>query len=389
MLIELNVIKLEEKETAMAKLVKVCQVLSEQGFKFNDFEPSKKINQKTYFKTLQDIVEKYPNINLEEVIEKTGVDINYKIGQSIRVAKQVANGTIKMKITEEEKKILVDLGVIKLEKESVIGKLVKVCQALAKQGFDFKKFKYTGKMLADIAKEYPNINIEAVMNETGVDCDYRIGNYVVKARQMVNGTIKEMLMEDDEEKILRKLGVISEKETAMEKLVKVCQALAKQGFEFDKFAASKTVENKNYYKRLKDIAKEYKNINIEDIMNETGVDCDYQIGSIIIRARQAVNNKTKAKTPLTEEEKKILVDLGVIKLEKESVIGKLVKVCQALAKQGFDFGKFKYTGKALADIAIEYPNINIEAVMNETGVDLDYEIGRYVFTARRNSKSNN
>ncbi len=98
-------------------------------------------------------------------------------------------------------------------------------------------------------------------------------------------------MEDDEEKVLRKLDVIIEKkETAMEKLVKVCQALAKQGFEFDKFAASKTVENKRYYKTLKDLEKEFPNINIETVMNETGVDYDYKIGNSI---RSAIRNRKR------------------------------------------------------------------------------------------------
>ncbi len=98
----------------------------------------------------------------------------------------------------------------------------------------------------------------------------------------VTGVLKDFVeLEDDIENI--------ENETAMSKLVKVCQALAEQGFQFDKFVLSKSIENKQYKKTLKDIAEEYPNINIEEVINTTGVERDYNIGENIAVARR--NNK--------------------------------------------------------------------------------------------------
>ena len=60
-------------------------------------------------------------------------------------------------------------------------------------------------------------------------------------------------------------------------------------------------------------------------------------------------------------------------------MSEFVRVCEALAKQGFDFQKFVYmksgVNKTLADVEQECPGINIAKVLEETGVELEYELG--------------
>mgnify|MGYP005781579959 FL=1 len=92
--------------------------------------------------------------------------------------------------------------------------------------------------------------------------------------------------------------------------------------------------------------------------------------------------------PITEEERRKLIALKVARLDKESTMSTFVRVCESLSKQGFEFSKFKFTksivekgkkkslDKTLEDIQRESPNIDMTRVLEETGVDLNYSIGR-------------
>lgn len=323
-----------ENETAIAKLVKVCQALEEQGLQFNNFAITKSINKKLYLKTLQDIVKENPNINIEEVMEKIGIDIHYKIGYKIQRARSAVNGTRKIPMTEEEKNALVKLGVIDLENETSIAKLVKVCQALADQGFQFKNFVTSKtinknlyfKTLREIAEENPNINIEKVMEETGVNIDYAISDKIQKARGAANGTRKKPITEE-EKSILVKLGVIDlENETAISEFVRVCKALEKQRFEFGHFSYTKVIGKKQHYKTLKDIAEECPNIDMEQVIKEANVDYNYKFANK--RAAAQMSIRGIGNCTIIEEEKNVLIELGVIK---------------AKSKDGQEIGKASFT----------------------------------------------
>ncbi len=105
---------------------------------------SRRIDGKDIYITLEDIGQEYPNIDIIKVIEEAGVKLNYSLGGSRRNAISAVKGTGTSVITEEEKQKLVELGVISLEKEeSAMSKFVRVCEALAKQEFDFENFKYS------------------------------------------------------------------------------------------------------------------------------------------------------------------------------------------------------------------------------------------------------
>ena len=101
--------------------------------------------------------------------------------------------------------------------------------------------------------------------------------------------------------------------------VRVCEALARQNFQFDKFNYSKKVikdgQKKKVKKTLTDIQQEYPNIDISKVIEETGVDIDYSIGGAKNNAIQAAQGK--GNTPITEEEKQKLIQLGVINLESK------------------------------------------------------------------------
>ena len=388
-LINMGVISLEKKESVMSEFVRVCEALARQGFDFKNFKGSKTINKKTILKTLADIHEEFPSIDIIKVLKETGVSLDYSVGRQKNAALQSVKENAKTPITEEEKQKLISLGVINLEKkESEMSKFVRVCEALARQGFDFKSFIYSktitedgkkkkvNKTLADVQEEYPNIDIIKVLKETGVSLDYSIGRQQKGAVQATQGKGTYTITEEEKQELIE-LGVVSlEKESSMSEFVRVCEALSRQGFDFKNFVYMRNRVNKT----LADIQGECPNIDMAKVLEETGVELNYKFSSKKGNAVKAVQGKGTYK--ITEEEKQKLINMGVISLEKkESVMSEFVRVCEALARQGFDFKNFKGSKtinkktilKTLADIHEEFPSIDIIKVLEETGVELNYK----------------
>ena len=408
-LIQLGVLNLE-KESAMSTFVRVCESLSRQNFNFNSFSFTKQIEKngkkKTVSKTIEDIQNEYPNIDITKVIEETGVTINYPIGTSKNQAGQAAQGKGHCLLTNKEKQKLIQVGVLNLEKESAMSTFVRLCESLSRQNFNFNNFIFTKqiktkngknqtvyKTLEDIHQEYPEIDIERIIEETGVSLNYNIGTSKDTALGASKGRGTTLISKVEKQKLI-KMGVINlEKESSVSVFVRVCESLNKQGVDFSKFVYTKAIIDEDGKKRyrvgktLADIAQEFPNIDIDKVLEETGVESDYPIGSIKTRAMQSIKG-TIDDMPITEEEKQKLIKMGVVKLEKDRTMSVFVRVCESLNKQGLDFSKFVYTkaiidedgkkrygvGKTLADIAQEFPEIDIEKVIEETGVDLEYSI---------------
>ena len=138
---------------------------------------------------------------------------------------------------------------------------------------------------------------------------------------MRGGKQTTLITEDEKQKLI-KMGVISlEKETSMSIFVRVCEALQTQGFNFREFIFSKQIkiengETKQVYKTLENIKQEYPEIDVERIIEETGVDLKYSIGSSKNQATAAARGN-KTTTTITEEEKNKLICMGVITLESK------------------------------------------------------------------------
>ena len=106
-----------------------------------------------------------------------------------------------------------------------------------------------------------------------------------------------------------------EDEHAITTFVRVCEALAKQGFDFKKIFYSRRIDGKDIYITLEDIGQEYPNIDIIKVIEEAGVKLNYSLGGSRRNAISAV--KGTGTSVITEEEKQKLVELGVISLEKD------------------------------------------------------------------------
>lgn len=207
----------------------------------------------------------------------------------------------------------------KIEDEHAMTTFVKVCEALARQGFDFKNFVYmrnrVNKTLADIQGECPNIDMAKVLEETGVELNYKFSSKKGNAVKAVQGKGTYKITEEEKQKLIN-MGVISleKKKSVMSEFVRVCEALARQGFDFKNFKGSKTINKKTILKTLADIHEEFPSIDIIKVLEETGVELNYKFSLQKNKTGQAVQGK--GTTPITEEEKQKLDALGVIDLEE-------------------------------------------------------------------------
>lgn len=394
-----------EKERFIERFIRVCESLKKQEFNFNNFTYTKVIEEngekKIKFKTLGDVMLECPNIDIDKILEETGVKLNYSIGRGKTIAGMAIQDKGGYSIKDDEKLKLIQWKIVNLEKETSMEKFLRVCEALSRQNFDFKNFNFSErikkngkkmqryKTLRDIVKEYSNIDIEKVLEESDVTLDYSIGSAKGQAIQY-NKDNKTNLLPEYIQKRLIKLGVIGlEKESIMLVFVRVCESLEKQEFDFENFHPTKLVEKNGKkikkYKTLEDISEEYSNLDIKKVLDETGVDLDYSIGYAKGQALAAISGKRKIL--IEEEEEKKLMKMGVIKLEKQTSMSIFLNVCEELYKQNFNFrelktvisfkekGKRKERNTTLRDIKEEYPNIDMEKILEETGVDLDYTIG--------------
>ena len=105
-----------KRETAIARFVRVCEALNKQKFKLDEFKFSRIIvlngKKRQVGKTLEDVQKEYPDIDIDKVLEETGVELSYSLGNAKTIAGNAIRG-IGSPITKEEKKRLIELGVIK------------------------------------------------------------------------------------------------------------------------------------------------------------------------------------------------------------------------------------------------------------------------------------
>ena len=171
------------------------------------------------------------------------------------------------------------------------------------------------KTLADIQGECPNIDMAKVLEETGVELNYKFSSKKGNAMKAVQGKDTVLITEEEKQKLIE-LGVVSleKEESKMSEFVRVCEALARQGFDFKNFKGSKTINKKTILKTLADIHEEFPSIDIIKVLEETGVELNYKFSLQKNKTGQAVQGK--GTTPITEEEKQKLDALGVIDLEE-------------------------------------------------------------------------
>ena len=308
--------------SAISRTLEICKILKESGVNLSQIQLSKKINEKRRRILLKEIEKK--GIDIKKIIEENRLDGEFRIGQQIITLRQAYNNKGECTITEEEKKLAERLGLIESNKKNVLSETLEICKILKERGIDLseiqlsksinRKRKYI--LLKEI--EQDGIDIQKIIKENELNGKFKLGENISRLRVAYNGNgIYEIT--EKEKKLAKELGLINKKKyTRTAEKLGVCKILKENGVDLSKIQLSKKINGKPQYILLKEIEQE--GIDIEKIIKENGLDGELKLGQDIREVRKAYKGKETYK--ITEEEKRIAEELGLIKTKDGQEIGK-------------------------------------------------------------------
>ena len=203
------------KKSAVAETLEICKTLKESGVDLSKIQLSKIINGKRKKILLKEIEQE--GIDIEKIIEEKGLDGEFKFGRKIEKLRTAYNGKGSYKITEEEKRLAEELGLIELDNRSAISKTLEICKILKESGVDLSKIQITktinGKSKNILLKEIEQeeIDIEKIIKEKGLDGGFKLGLQIGSLRAAYNGKGGYKITEE-EKRLAEELGVIKTKD---------------------------------------------------------------------------------------------------------------------------------------------------------------------------------
>lgn len=193
------------KEKVQEETLRIARILNDEGVDFSKIQLSK--NNK--FILLEEI--KQVGIDMQKVIEENKLDGKFEIGKQIMYLRKAYSYQEMYRMSEDERKEIEKLGL--LERESVISKTLRVARILSENGIDLTKIKLSKKvgekqeylLLKEI--EQDGIDIQKIIEENGLDEDFKLGMRVVNLRTAYNdsGTYR---ITQEEKKEAEELGLI-------------------------------------------------------------------------------------------------------------------------------------------------------------------------------------
>jgi len=362
-------------KTSISELLDILEILQSEGIDINKIPQSKRENGKQISTTLLDIN--------QGIIQKYGLDKDYKIGWKIRHMLQAYKGYGRYVITDEDRIKIEKLG-FDAEKETSVAELLRILEILHLEGIDVKKVpkskttngKQFSATLLDINQD--GIDIHKIIQKHGLDKDYKIGRKINYMLQAYKGCGTCVITKEDRIKIER-LGFNEEKGSSVEELLRILEILQSEGVDVKKIPQTKNVNGKKISTTLLDIEQD--GIDIKEIIHQYGLDKYYNIGMKITSMSQAY--KGNSAYAITETDKKKIEQFGFGK-EKESSIVEALRILEILQSEGVDVKKIpqrkrangKQISTTLSDINQE--GVNIQEIIERYGLDKDYKIGQKI-----------
>ena len=290
--------------------------------------------------------------------------------------KRAYNGTISLKLSNEEREEIEKLGLIDFDKKSIVFQTIEVLRILKENGVDINKIKQqktingnsSTTILSDLIKA--GLVSDRIITNNELNEDFPIGKRISQLKSAYKGT-NRIPISEIEKKEVEKLGLIEpEIKSIVSQTLKIAEALKDNGIRFEKL---QLMRNKRYL-LLKEIQQE--GIDIKRIIKDNGLDENYPIGQRINATRAAY--KKIGKTPITLSEKKEVERLEIV---KPSPISETLRIVQILKKEGMDLRNIKLqktiNGKTHKILLreIEDKCIDIKKIIEENKLDADYAIG--------------
>lgn len=227
--------------------------------------------------------------NLEKDVIERDFDLEEKIGSKLAELKKNYRGKAKRKqLNEEQVKRLLKLGII-LNKKDINEDLITKLETLKGIGINISDIKQHDTIRILAQKSHIK---EEVMQELGLDLNYKIGSAVSTVKYRCIGTRKGKSPTEEQRKRLINLGInleFSEK-NANQKVIDMLEELKEIGIDVSKISQRDTVETL----ALKS------EIDIEELRKKK-IDLAYKIGTALNEVKRRYRGTAEGKKPNEEQ----------------------------------------------------------------------------------------
>lgn len=374
-------LRILERKTSAGKTLEILSILSLEGIDVRKIPMQITKDNKSEDVLLKDIEDS--KINVDEIIKKYKLDENYPLGKKIHDLRNAYRGIGTTVMTNEDKKLAEDLGVI--SKRLVIEDLLETLKTLENEGIDIKLIPVTTVVNGEIRKtlledlRQEGIDIDEIIKKYNFSGKYPIGSRISLIRNKYNAGKKDG-MPDALKNQAEKLG-ITEKKSSIEKSLEILELLQSAGVEVRKIGVAKVVEGKNMPTVLSDIKQE--KIDIDEVIKKYKLDPNYQIGLKITSLRRGYKGKV---FKLTQEQKNKMETLGIErkKLRTEETL----EILRTLQDEKIDIKRIDVyrvidgVNKPTLLKDIKQSGINMEEIIEKYNLDPEYPIGNGISKVR-------
>lgn len=262
-----------------------------------------------------------PGIDIYTIIKENNLNPYYKIETKIKWLTKSYKGELKIKLSEEEKSEVNNLGIkteinnknkTKNKKKTKITKSIEILETLKQNGVDISGINIgTSKngiqkvtLLKDI--QQPGVDIFKIIEDNNLNPDTEIGTIIKNLRSSYRRTKSRMT--DDERRKADELGLMNIK-TKTTKTLEVLECLKQNGIDVSKIKMMVRRNGKREGVLLKEIQQP--GLDIMKIIQENNLNPDESIGIQIANINQSY--KGDAHYVITEEEKQKAKELGIIR----------------------------------------------------------------------------
>ena len=262
--------------------------------------------------TIKTLLERQ-NIEIDETrLQEVGLKLDYQIGSRLSSIKQsYREGSSDARATEEEVEVFKEKYGIILARRTMTQKFIEELEKLQKYGVDTSKMTESATIQLLIEKTKGDVDLERI--KESFDLSEKIGQTYGNVKYAYGGKTKGIRPTEEEARIiLEKFGISIEKKDYFKEAETILQLLQSCGVDTSLLKPADKVES--IIKRSK--KKTRRDVDIEKI--EEGTDLTIGIGKRVYDLICADDENGKIK-PLTEEQKKILIEQYGIKMEKKKI----------------------------------------------------------------------
>ena len=368
----------------------MASILNANNIDLKKVNLSVRIGQKNHPILLKEIEQK--GIDIEKIIKENGLDPNFEYGKNVRSLRAAYNGNGKgILITDDEKIEAKRLGLIPEKEKSMITETLEVVRILKENNVDVKNIQLTivedGKqrpiLLKDIKQE--SIDIDKIIKENGLSPDFKYGSKLQTLRQAYRGTARTTMMTQLERQETEELELVPTKRRIVPNTINIARVLINNGIDIQNFPLARKVNGKLSYTLLKEIKQE--GIDINRIIEENDLNPNFKIGRNLSMLRDSYNGTSKT-VVITDDERRELEQLGLIRPKEKTRISQVTEVAKVLNNNGVNLEKIKinytHNGEKLQIKLkeIEQEGIDINKIIEENGLNPDFEYGKYITTLR-------